>query len=72
MLFRSGDDISADADGTDYLVDASLGDDALVDVQVGAGESTEGLVYVNVPSGTTGLDSLNVGDITVDLGVLGR
>ena len=68
----NGDEISADAGGTDYLVDASLGEDALVDVQVGAGETTTGLVYVNVPSGTTGLDSLNVGDITVDLGVLGR
>jgi hypothetical protein len=67
-----GDQISAGADGTDYLVDASLGEDALVDVQVGAGESTTGLLYVNVPDGTTGLDSLNVGDITVDLGALGR
>jgi hypothetical protein len=72
LVTIGSDDISADAGGTDYLVDASLGEDALVDVQVGAGESTSGLVYVNVPSGTTGLDSLNLGDITVDLGVLGR
>jgi hypothetical protein len=63
-----GSAITADADGNGYLVDASLGDDALVDLQVDAGQSSGGLVYVNVPSGTTGLDSLTLGDITVDLG----
>ncbi|CAN5224580.1 hypothetical protein BH09ACT5_BH09ACT5_17000 [soil metagenome] len=67
------DDITANAGGTGYVADASLGEDSLVDLQVGAGESSTGLVYVNVPSGTGSLDSLTVSaddlaDITVDLG----
>ena len=67
--------ILATADGLEIAADAALAEGDVLSARIDAGESTTGLVYVNIPEGTTGLDTLTVstGDspdalVTVDLG----
>lgn len=67
--------ITADADGALLTADVSLAEGAVLDVNLNPGESATGLVYVNAPDGTMGLDGLSVlvGDnpdsvVSIDLG----
>jgi hypothetical protein len=66
--------ITANAGGTGYLADPALAEGDLLSVAVGTGESATGTVYVNLPSGSSDIDSLTVSagvdsdaTVTVDL-----
>jgi hypothetical protein len=66
--------VTANAGGTGYLADADLAEGDLLSVAVGTGESATGTVYVNLPSGSSDIDSLTVSagadsdaTVTVDL-----
>lgn len=76
VVSLNSSNITATADGAS-LLSADLGEGPLLNAQVNPGGSTTGVVYVNVPQGTTGLDGLTVsvgGDadstVNVDLGGL--
>lgn len=67
--------ITATADGTSILADADLGEGPVLDVSIDPGDSANGIIYVNAPEGTTGIDGLavQVGDdpgslVNVNLG----
>jgi hypothetical protein len=68
--------VTANVDGNGYLADADLADGAVLSADVGSGESASGIVYVNLPSGSSGIDSLTVSagndsDATVTVAVTG-
>ena len=52
--------VTVDADGLSILADVNLGEGPALDVSIDPGDSTTGLVYVNAPDGTLGLDGLSV------------
>jgi hypothetical protein len=66
--------VTANAGGNGYVADPALAEGDLLSVAVGTGESATGTVYVNLPSGSSGIDSLTVSagvdsdaTVTVDL-----
>ncbi len=52
--------VTANAGGNGYVADADLAEGDLLSVAVGTGESATGTVYVNLPSGSSDIDSLTV------------
>ncbi|MEO5534361.1 MAG: DUF4352 domain-containing protein [Pseudolysinimonas sp.] len=51
--------ITANADGANLLASVDLGEGPVLSAELNPGDSTTGLIYVNVPNGT-GLDGLSV------------
>jgi archaellum component FlaF (FlaF/FlaG flagellin family) len=53
-------DVIATANGLQFAADAKLAEGDVLSASIDAGESTTGLVYVNIPEGSTGIDTLTV------------
>ena len=60
VVMIDSSNITVDADGVSILADVNLGEGPALDVSINPGDSTTGLVYVNAPNGTLGLDGVSV------------